>query len=176
MARTLDGRPARRLDDVRLLLSPAVLIRDHDPSGHGGVPVELDDPERVEAAAETPTVVDTAQRLRRPANVHRTAHLLGRDGRSLDEARDEVAVGFDELDDLRPDPGGRRSDGRLELGPALDPEVLRVLATDPQDVHAVIEGHLEVVIRDPAPERLDSSLPTGPDPREDGVELHAPIL
>ena len=46
---------------------------------------------------------------------------------------------------------------------AIDPEQRRVPPRDPQHVGAAADGHLEVVIRDPAAEYLDAGLLAGPD-------------
>ena len=83
---------------------------------------------------------------------------------ALDEARDEIALGLDERDHLRPDADGGRREGRLVLRAPVDPEQLRVAAADPEHVDAPVDGDLEVAIRDPAAERLDPGVAAGPDP------------
>jgi hypothetical protein len=53
---------------------------------------------------------------------------------------------------------------------AVDPEQLRVLSTDPQDKRLAADLDLEVVVRDPAAERLDDGAGTGPDPLDERVD------
>ena len=87
-----------------------------------------------------------------------------------DEARDEVALGLDEGDDLRPDPERRGVERSLVLGPAIDAEQRRLGAADPDDERLPAGDHLEVVVRDPAAEQLDRLDADGPDPRGDLVD------
>jgi len=62
------------------------------------------------------------------------------------------------------------------LDRSVDPEKLGVLATDPQDEGLGVEENLEVVVRDPASERLELERPSRPDARRDRFGLHSPIL
>jgi hypothetical protein len=41
------------------------------------------------------------------------------------------------------------------LGTSVDPQQVRILAADSQDVRAAGDGDLEVAVRDPTAERLD---------------------
>ena len=62
------------------------------------------------------------------------------DDPALEEARDEVTLGLDERDHLRPDADGGRREGRLVLGAPVDPEQLRVLAADPEHVTPLVDA------------------------------------
>ena len=89
---------------------------------------------------------------------------------ALDEARDEVALRLEERDHLRPDPERGRGERGLVLDVAVDPEQPGVLAADPQHERLAAGAHLEVVVRDPAAERLDRLDAAGPDPLDDLVD------
>ncbi len=106
----------------------------------------------------------------RPTHVRR-CQPFGRDGVALDEARDEAAVG--ERHHLGPDAecSGRQRCRVLVL--TIDPEELGVLAPDPEDERLAADGHLEVVVRDPAAEGLDDWSGAGPELRERGLQVHA---
>ncbi len=75
---------------------------------------------------------------------------------ALDEARHEVALRLDERDDLRADPERRRARAKLRARRARSiPSSLGVLAADRSDERLAAGDDLEVVVRDPAAERLD---------------------
>ena len=111
--------------------------------------------------------MDEAQR---PTHVRRR-QPFGRDGVPLDEARDEAAVC--ERHHFRPDAERSRRERCRVLVLTVDPEECGVLATDPEHERLVADGHLEVVVRDPAAERLDDRFGAGPELRERGSEVHA---
>ncbi len=122
--------------------------------------VRLDDAEGVEPAGDRRARVEAPQQGR--CLRHRHPSDL-----ALDEARDEVALRLEEGDHLRPDPERRRCTRRLVLDVAVDPEQLGVVAADPQHERLAAGPHLEVVVRDPAAERLDRLDAAGPDPLDD---------
>src|SRR5918911_2656554 len=61
---------------------------------------------------------------------------------------------------------------------AVDPEELGVLAADPQDEGLPADRNLEVPVRDPAAERLETYVAARPETRHDrlGLRLHAAML
>ena len=99
-------RPRRRLDPLRELLGPGVFGRPPAARRRAPPRIGLDDAERVEAAGDRRAVVEAPQERCR---------LVDRDPAdlALDEARDQVALGLEEGDHLRPDPEcGSRDRGR----------------------------------------------------------------
>ena len=62
------------------------------------------------------------------------------------------------------------------LDGTVDPEQAGVPAGDAEDVRAVVEGHLPVVVRDATAQRLDPSFATGPLAGNDRVDIHGAIL
>ena len=105
-----------------------------------------------------------AERLSDPAERVGLPEHLRPDHRTPDEPGDEIPLGLDESDHLRPDADRRRGERRLVLDALVDPEQLRVLAADPEHVGAVVERDLEVPVRDPAAEDLDLRAAPRPDP------------
>jgi ADP-ribose pyrophosphatase len=59
---------------------------------------------------------------------------------------------------------------------SVDAKELRVAAADPQDEALAVHGDLEVVIRDPAAERLERQVTVGPDAGSDLLRSHRAIL
>ena len=92
---------------------------------------------------------------------------------ALDEARDEHAVG--EAHHLRADAEPRGHERGLVLVLPVDPEQGGVLAADPQDERLAVDDDLEVVVRDPAAERLDTLHVrlSGPEPLDRLLDAHA---
>ena len=80
---------------------------------------------------------------------------------ALDETGDEHAVC--EADHLRADAEARGHERSLVLVLPVDPEQGRVLAADPQDKRLAAHVDLEVVVGDPAAERLDLHVLSGPE-------------
>ena len=130
----------------------------------GGGGVRLDDAEGIEPRRDRRAAVDRPQRLGDPPKRLRLSDRLGHHDLAVDEAGDEVALGLDERDHLRPDADGGGRERRLVLRAPVDPEQLRVLAADPEHVRAAVDRHLEVPVRDPAAEHRDLGVPAGPDP------------
>ena len=97
-------------DPQRHRLRPHERGRDFAASVERGLPVGLDDAERVERAAKRRPVVKSSQRLRDSPQELRLAHPLGRRHLAVEEARHEPSLGLDERDHVRADPGRR---GRL---------------------------------------------------------------
>jgi hypothetical protein len=79
---------------------------------------------------------------------------------AIDKARDEHAVG--KAHHLRADAEPGSHEGGLVLVLPVDPEQGRVLAADPQYERLAVDADLEVVVRDPATERLDLHALSGP--------------
>ena len=167
---------AGRLDPVRGRLGPSVVLRGRPAVSRGGLRVGLDDPVRVEAARDVGPGVDGAKRVRDPDQVPWLAHPLRKHRRALDEPGHQESLGFDERDDLGTDADGRGHSGRRRLPLPVDAEEVRVLAGHPEDDRLVVEGHLEVVVRDPAAERLDREGPGGPFAFDDVLGSHGAIL
>jgi ADP-ribose pyrophosphatase len=169
-------RTASALDLLGSLLRDVEAGREAHSVLLRGVPVDLDDAEGVEAAGDGRTLVDLAEDRRDSVDLWPGAHLLGRDRPTRDEARDEIALGLDEGDDLRPDSELGGGSGRRMLHVAVDAQELGVLAPDPQDKALGAEVDLEVVVRDPPAERLDPNVLTGPDTGCNLLGLHRAIL
>ena len=159
---------AAALDAVGDLLRPAVSGRDRNASLTGGVAVDLDDAEAVERNGKGRSVVEPPQQ---PADL---LHVDGPD-LALHEARDEVALRLDERDHLRREAEVRCDARGGVLGRPVDAEQLGVVAADPQHERLAADRDLEVVVRDPAAERLGASAPPRPQPLDDR-RLHRPIL
>jgi hypothetical protein len=167
---------SRSFDRIGDVLRPDVVV------GHGNAVVArclrelLDDAEGIEPAGDRGAVVDAPERLGDAGDGLRPAHLLDRDRTSLDEAGDQVALRLDEGCDLRADAGRSGRDRSLVLVGAIDSEELRVRAADAQDERLPVDDDLEVVVRDPAAERLDLERPPRPDAGCDRLGLHQMIL
>ena len=73
---------------------------------------------------------------------------------AVDKARDEHAVG--KAHHLRADAEPGSHEGGLVLVLPVDPEQGGVFAADPQDQDVAVDDDLEVVVGDPAAERLDA--------------------
>ena len=91
-----------------------------------------------------------------------------------DEARDQRP--FDEVDDLGSDPEPGCDAGRLVLRGPVDAEELGVRTRDPKHVRLLVDADDEVVVRDPAAERLDVELPIRPHARRYLLRPHRAIL
>ena len=156
--------PRARSTSACELASPLERGRHRDPVRGRRRRVRLDDAEGVEPRRNRRPPVDRAQRLCDAPQRLRLPNRLRDDDLALDEARDEITLGLDERDHVRPDADGGRREGRLVLCAPVDPEQLRVAAADPEHVDAPVDGDLEVAIRDPAAERLDPGVAAGPDP------------
>ena len=104
------------------------------PRADGQRAIRLDDAQRDEQAGDRRTAVDPPQRVGDPRQHLGLADLVVLDRRALDEAGDEVALGPDERDDLRPDADPGRGDRRGVLDLAADPEQVRVVAGQADDV------------------------------------------
>ena len=170
------ARPAR-LDLPRDALRPLVRGRDLASARERGLPVVLDHAKGVEAPRDRRAVVERAERTADPFERLRLAHPLERRDLALDEAGDEPAFGLDEVDDLRPDPERSRRPGRAQLDGAVDAEQVRVLPCHTQHVGLAVELDLDVVVRDPAAERLEPRTAAGPDALDRAGEVrHARIL
>src|SRR5581483_4576724 len=115
------------------------------------------------AAADRRPFVESAKQRRR---------VGGRDATDLafDEASDEVALRLDERDDVRTDSEGRGSERCSVLDATVDTEQLGVLPADPEDERVAAGADLEVVVRDPAAERLRGLDPGGPHPLDDSLD------
>jgi hypothetical protein len=95
---------------------------------------------------------------------------------AVDEARDEHSVG--KAHHLRADAEPGSHDRGLVLVLPVDPEQGRVLAADAQDQHVAVDDDLEVVVGDPAAERLDAERLDvhrlfGPEPPDGLLDAHA---
>ena len=80
---------------------------------------------------------------------------------ALDETGDEHTVC--EANHLRGDAKARGHERGLVLVLPVDPEQGRVLAADPQNERFAVDADLEVVVGDPAAERLDLHVLSGPE-------------
>ena len=127
---------ARQASSIRRPTASAALVlgRDRDAARLGQRPVRLDDAERDEQPGDRRAVVDAAERVGDAGQRLGLADLGLRDRRALDEPGDEVALGADEGDDLRPDADAGRGDRRRVLDLAADAEQVRVVAGQPDDV------------------------------------------
>ena len=90
---------------------------------------------------------------------------------ALDETGDEHAVC--EADHLRADAEARGHERSLVLVLPVDPEQGRVLAADPQNERFAVDADLEVVVGDPAAERLDLHVLSGPELPDHLFDAHA---
>ena len=100
-----------------------------------------------------------------------TVRGIGAADLALDEAGDEHAVC--EPHHLRADAEARGHERGLVLVLPVDPEQGRVLAADPQNERLAVDDDLEVVVRDPAAERLDVHVLPGPEPPDRLFDAHA---
>ena len=170
------ARPPR-LDFPRDAVRPLVCGGDLAAARERGLPVGLDDAEGVEAPRDRGAVVERTQRTADPVEGLRLAHSFQRRDLALDEAGDEPAFRLDEVDDLRTDPERRCRPRRLELDGAVDAEQVRVLPCHTEHIGLAVELDLDVVVRDPAAERLEAGAPPRPHALDGGGEVgHARIL
>ena len=177
VARPWGLAPAKRLDPQRDRVRLPVLVGDLPAARERRLAVRLDDAEGVERAGNRRAVVERAKRRGDAAQELRRAHRLEQRDLAFDEARDEPALGLDEGDHLGADAELGRPLRRRELDRAVDAEQARVLAGDAEDVDLAVDLDLEVVVRDPAAERLDARRPVGPDALDRSFEsAHARIL
>ena len=109
---------------------------------------------------------DLAQRLGPP-------HLLRRDGRALDEPRDEAALGSTNATTSGPTPIDAATRAASCSAWRSIPSSSGVASRDPQHEALAADVDLEVVVRDPAAERLDLYLPPRPDRCGYSLGLHA---
>ena len=152
------------LDLRRDVVCPLVRGGHGDPVLGRRRRVGLDDAKRVEAAGDRPGSVQAPEQAAdRPR--------VGAADLALDEAGDEQAVG--EPCDLGADAELGREDGGLVLVLAVDPEQAGVLAADPQHERLVAHRDLEVVVGDPAAQRLDLHGPPRPEPLHRLLDAHA---
>ena len=136
----------------------------------GGVP-GLDDAEAVEPRGDRWRGVEGLQGGDGSRDPSRRAHAVGGKRLSVDVARHQHPI--EEGNDLRAGADLRGGESRLVLGAALDSEQVGVLAADAKNEGLVsLQRDLEVVIGDPAPERLDAQRPAGPDASRDRVRQH----
>jgi hypothetical protein len=170
------GPPAGRLDAKGDAVGPLEDVRDRDAVRGSGLGVHLDDAERIEAARDRGPVVDAPQDSGRAGDRLGPAHLLGRDRPSFDETRDEVALGLDEADDLGPDPKLGGDERGAVLDGAINGEELRILAPDPENDDLTVDCDLEVLVGQPAVERLEHELAARPDAFGNVLRFHRAIL
>jgi hypothetical protein len=134
--------------------------------------VRLDDAERVEPRRDRRPAVHRAERPGNAADRLGPANRLRLDHVALQKTGDEVPLGLDERDHLRPDAHGRRCERGFVLDAPVDPEQLRVLASDPEHVGAVIERDLEIAVGDAPAEHLDVRAGARPDSLDHLLDSH----
>lgn len=109
-------------------------------------------------------------------DVLRPSHLLGRNRPPLDEARQQVAFGLHEADDLGPDSQLGRNERGAVLDDPVDGEQLRVLTPDPEDADLAVDRNLEVLVGQTAAQGLEDELAARPDALGNLLRLHPAIL
>ena len=155
---------AEGLDLPCELVRPAEAVRQGAPAAGRGRSIGLDDSERVEAPRDGRRVVQSLQHVSDRGGIG-TADL------ALDETGDEHAVC--EADHLRADAEARGHERSLVLVLPVDPEQGRVLAPDPQNERFAVDADLEVAVGDPAAERLDLHVLSGPELPDRLFDAHA---